>query len=333
MAEGRTYANAAWPEMVSIDVTSACNLCCAHCYNDSGDGHRGDMDDDTLLRAGRQIAELRPMNLCLCGGEPLCRGEALFALIDIVRPAVGKVSMVSNGWALTGDVARRLKKSGVDAVQISLDGAKAWQHDTLRGALGSFDRAIAAIKHLQDAGISQISTAFLPNKLNWFSLEEYMNLCAGLGMTLIRTMPYLPSGRGRTVGRALMLEDGEYFSFCREISRLNLYYGEKIKIEWDDPLSLLFLMKRRAERGDRNIDMEIRATGHLAASTYLPIVVGDLRAHTLKEYWENGYDRLFCDERLQSVFRPVKNVYDLEKFDPLPYAGEPIALNIWGESL
>ena len=95
----------------------------------------------------------------------------------------------------------------------------------------------------------------------------------------------------------------------------------------------LLLMKKRAERGVKNIDMEIRATGQLAASTYLPIIVGDLRAHTLKEYWEKGYDRLFCDERLQSVLHPVKNVYDLEKFDTLPYAEKPIVLDVWGESI
>ena len=322
----------AWPELIAFDVTTKCNLRCVHCYNASGAGESRDMGVSALLDKAREIAQLHPFNVCLCGGEPLCCA-ALYDVIDILRPDVGRVCMVSNGWAITEEAALRLVEHGVDVIQISLDGACAWQHDTLRGVAGSFDRAVNAITYLKRAGIEQLNVSILPNKLNLNDLEAYVLLCMRLKVNLIRSMPFIPSGRGRTVGRGLMLTDEEIFAFLRRMRQLCNVYGRHVRFEWTDPLSHLLSMPERAREGIRNVDMEIRADGELGVSTYLPITVGSRSSHTLIEFWKSGYDRIWSDERILRLIKQVRCIYDLERFEPMPYAGETIQIDLGGSPI
>ena len=209
------------PAMVAFDLTSNCNLKCVHCFNDSGtDAPNTDLTPAQKLDIARQIAALHPLNVCLCGGETLCCPN-LFEIIGILAPDVGKISMVSNGYLMTEDMAKRLVDSGVSLIQISVDGAYAWQHDSFRGVTGSFERATAALDNIRKAGVQRMDVSLVPNKLNFNTLDEYFSLCCAKGVHEIRMMPFLPSGRGRSVGRNLMLSESEYFYLCRDIERLS----------------------------------------------------------------------------------------------------------------
>ena len=43
--------------------------------------------------------------------------------------------------------------------------------------------------------------------------------------------------------------------------------------------------------------MEIKTNGDLSFTSYLPVSAGNCSAHTLQEYWEAGYDRIWADTR------------------------------------
>ena len=100
------------PIMVSFDTTQLCNLRCVHCFNNSGDqAPNPDLPREQRLDIARQIAEMHPFNVCMCGGESLCCSD-LFDIMDVLRPHVGKLSMVSNGFLMTSEMARRLVEHG-----------------------------------------------------------------------------------------------------------------------------------------------------------------------------------------------------------------------------
>ena len=326
------FASRALPQMVALNVTTRCNLRCIHCYNDSGGGPCGDLGREALLSVAAEVAALRPFNVCLCGGEPLCRPDIL-DVIDALCPHVGRVTMVTNGFAVTKALAEALSAHGLAAVQVSLDGAYAWQHDSLRGVPGAFDRAQAAIRFFRQAGIPQIMTAILPSRLTLASFEDYVRLCIGLGVDAVRSMPFLPSGRGRTLGRTLMLDAEGYFRWRRQVRNLSDRYGAQIRVEWDDPLGLLTSMPRRTAEGEPNHAVEIGADGSLLVSSYLPIVVGDLTRHSLAEYWRGGYARIFADPRVTAYVRHIHNVYDLDRLDPLPYGDTQIKFDLLEDTL
>ena len=64
--------------LVSWNVTSRCNLSCAHCYNDAGKRHTGpELSTDAAKGLIDQVAELGSPVLVLSGGEPILRGDLL----------------------------------------------------------------------------------------------------------------------------------------------------------------------------------------------------------------------------------------------------------------
>jgi len=56
------------------------------------------------------------------------------------------VTRASNGTLISPDLATRLRLSGVDYVEISIDGKDAVSHNTVRGIQGAFDRSIRGIQ-------------------------------------------------------------------------------------------------------------------------------------------------------------------------------------------
>ena len=328
-----TMRNTAAPVMVSLDVTSNCNLRCVHCFNDSGnEAPIADLSPDKKLEIARQVADLHPHNVCLCGGETLCCPN-LLEICDVLAPNVGKLSMVSNGFIMTEAVARKLKEHGLSLVQISIDGAFAWQHDSFRGVKGSFEKATQAVRNLIAAGITTVDTSLVPNKLNHRSMEAYVRLCIELGVHEIRMMPFLPSGRGRSIGRNMMLSSEEYFAFCRDIQRLSKEYAGRIHLQWGDPIDHMRRMPANAELGLHSYSMEIKTDGSLSISSYLPVMAGNVTKHTPREYWDAGYRLIWADKRYTQYIDKIRNIYDLEDFEPAPYSGEVIMMDLLEDTL
>jgi len=59
----------------------------------------------------------------------------------------------SNGTLIDAEKAKRMKDAGVQAVQISIDGANPETHDSFRGEKGSFDRAMQGVEACKHAGL------------------------------------------------------------------------------------------------------------------------------------------------------------------------------------
>lgn len=322
------YDAKAGPEQVSLDVTSACNLRCVHCYNNSGSqAPVMDMTKEEKLSLAEQVAEMNPVNVCLCGGEVTCV-PYLLELVDILRPKAAKLSMVTNGFLIGEDFAKKIYEHGIDMVQVSLDGAEAWQHDSFRGVAGSFQRAKRALGVLQSAGIKECSTSFIPNRLNCHSLPDYLKLLLELGIRETHMMPLLPSGRGRSVGHRFMLNDEESFFFCRELAVLRKKYMGRLLIKWGDPLEHLIQRPLAAAKGINTAMMDIKTNGDLQLSPYLPLIAGNTARHTLAEYWQEGYRTLWGNRRYTAYFDKIHNIYDLEKFDLLPFEGKTLLLDL-----
>jgi molybdenum cofactor biosynthesis enzyme MoaA len=94
------------------------------------------------------------------GGEPFLNRE-LFAMVEAAL-AQGPVSVLTNGVLIRADTAQRLRALADGSeysldLRISLDGFDAASNDAVRGA-GTFDRILAAVRHLADAGLTPILT-------------------------------------------------------------------------------------------------------------------------------------------------------------------------------
>jgi MoaA/NifB/PqqE/SkfB family radical SAM enzyme len=96
-------------------------------------------------------------------------------------------------------------------------------------------------------------------------------------------------------------------------------------IEWGDPLEHLQLFPRN---NARLFILEISATGAIRVSTYLPITLGNVLKHSLKEYWDHGLKDAWRHPVVQEYARKIECIEDLSNQDPVPWEGEYVELDL-----
>jgi MoaA/NifB/PqqE/SkfB family radical SAM enzyme len=150
------------PLRVYWEITRACSLACRHCRAEASpepeQGELSPAEGRALLERIAAFGEPRP-HVILTGGDPLERAD-LFELVAYARSlGIGVSVSPSATPRLTPEVVFRFKAAGVEAISLSLDGATAEHHDTLRGVPGCFARTLAAGRAAAEAGLMvQVNT-------------------------------------------------------------------------------------------------------------------------------------------------------------------------------
>lgn len=165
-----------------LELTYRCNLDCFFCYNDLGLAGRP-LSREQWLDLLAELADLSVLNLTLSGGEPLAHPD-FFAIGSRARELGFAVRIKSNGHALRGELARRLRDE-VDPfiVEVSLHGATAAVHDRQTRVPGSFERLLANLGELSRLGLRVKINSTL-TAWNEAEVEAMLDLAAGLGLPL-----------------------------------------------------------------------------------------------------------------------------------------------------
>lgn len=149
---GRKVSSGAKKPIVVWNITSRCNLSCAHCYAAAeGSGNDRDLDTREAMAVLDDLAAFNCPVVLFSGGEPLMRRD----LPELVAYAVqlGMRTVVStNGTLLDVATAQRLKDARITYVGISVDGTPD-NHDRFRGMRGAFNRTVEGIRICQAAGL------------------------------------------------------------------------------------------------------------------------------------------------------------------------------------
>lgn len=58
--------------------------------------------------------------------------------------------------------------------------------------------------------------------------------------------------------------------------------------------------------------MSIKANGDIAPSPYLPLSIGNIRCHTLQEYWDSGYPKIWKLPILKKMASTLNTVDDMQ---------------------
>jgi radical SAM protein with 4Fe4S-binding SPASM domain len=131
--------------------------------------------------------------LLFSGGEPLMRSD----LIELAAHAVGnglRTVISTNGTLITHEKAAELKAAGVSYAGISLDGLQP-VNDHFRGVTGAFEKAVAGIRHCQQAGL-KVGVRFTINKMNADQVPGIFDLVEELDIERICFYHLVYSGRG-----------------------------------------------------------------------------------------------------------------------------------------
>ena len=327
------------PHQIAFDITNKCNLRCLHCFNSSGENHVLDdeLSDNCVRDFIDSVIPLHLYNFCFCGGEPLLRKDLLLHCSKKLRDEGCIVSIVSNGLLATSSTIDELIESGVRNIQFSLDGAKAESHDRLRNQQGAYDKVIEAIKYTSKHDDVQLSIAFTPTTFNCHEFQDVYNFLilvqkeSRLKKPIrLRLQPLMPIGRAASNLDGIIPTNIQYRKLIYNIIKLTK--GD-ITVEWGDPIDHLI----RYSEKKLSLNMcSIRANGDITVSPYIPLIVGNIRKHTLKEYWENGLNSIWDTEVVRFLATRIKSINDMNKMFieyPSLYMGNEIFLDLFEKNL
>ena len=276
--------------IVSWNVTNACNMYCAHCYRDAGckaEDELSTVDAKKLLteikRAGFQI-------MIFSGGEPLMRPDILelvkFADSLGLFPVFG-----TNGTLITPQMAKDLKAAGARAMGISLDSLDAAKHDKFRSFPGGWQGAVDGMKNCKAAGLPfQIHTTVMD--WNAPELEDMIDFAVEIGARAHHFFFLVPTGRAATIEEESLRAE-QYEDVLTRIMKKQ----QTVPIELKPTCAPQFLriaaelgMKSRFHRGCLAglSYCIISPKGKVQPCAYLKEYLGDVRETPFDEIWKNN---------------------------------------------
>lgn len=181
---------------------TVCNLQCTHCFiSCSPTNHaHGMMSLQSLRPILREAERLGVRDYYLTGGEPFLNPEIL-GIIEAVL-SQGPVSILTNAILIRPATARSLRALADGSpysldLRVSLDGYDAAGNDPIRGE-GTFDRVLAGVRHLAQAGLTPIITVTeaCEEAASSDGRRRFLDLLASLGLPhpRLKVMPLLRIG-------------------------------------------------------------------------------------------------------------------------------------------
>lgn len=219
-----------YPFFCNLQITIKCNLNCLHCGFSAGEKDKDELTFHELTNLINDLSQLNCERIQITGGEPLLRDDWEAIAKHISKLGI-EATLISNGYRITADIAKRINDCGISTVGISIDGTGN-SHNKIRNNSNSYKRALIAIQNLNDNGVSTgvITTI---NKYNIDELEELRQVL--IQHNVISWRLQIPSLMGRMKNRndivpapADIGQINSYIAGCRNDSRILVIPGDSI---------------------------------------------------------------------------------------------------------
>jgi radical SAM protein with 4Fe4S-binding SPASM domain len=273
-------------------ITERCNLRCKHCYQTSYSTQ--ELPLKKLINIFYEYIELLNSwkitgRIQLTGGEPFLRQDALFRLLELChdyKKIVPYYGIMSNGYFITEEIARKLRELEIHFFQVSLEGTEKI-NNSIRGQ-GSFKKTIQAIKTLVREGVPT-HISFTSNRTNWKEYTKLIKLAKNLNVNFIWSDRMIPIGSGMKI-KNQMLQPLEVKKFYK--NTINAYKNliqSKSKTQVAINRTLYFLAtdnmhgSKCCALGTRGL--AIMPNGDIYPCRRMPIKVGNLNEQSLFEIW------------------------------------------------
>ena len=193
-------------------LTAGCNLRCRHCYlapawESGAELEQPCLDVGLFADVVLQGKGLGLTAVKLTGGEPLLHPR-LADIVAVAREHELRLVVETNGVLCTPQIAGLLAAEPGAFVSVSLDGVDAATHEHVRRVKGSFDAALAGVRHLVAASLRpQLIMSVL--RANRAQMEPMVHLAEEVGAGSLKFNVVMPAQRG-----AALHESGETLSIA-----------------------------------------------------------------------------------------------------------------------
>lgn len=209
-------------KLLSIEVTTHCNIQCLHCFVNHQINERSSLPFDVVKNIIKEGYDTGYRCLHFTGGEPLL-WKGLFKTLDYAFYLGYKSVLINtNGILLSEEICGKLANYNGVMITVSLDGLEEL-HNRIRGE-GSYRRTMQGIENAANALINPVifTTAYkrlLPELAN-FAKDLYRKF------PTIKYLSLIPLKKTSDNGFALseeLLEPDDFIRLIQGISLLNIF--------------------------------------------------------------------------------------------------------------
>ncbi|MGC9399058.1 MAG: PqqD family peptide modification chaperone [Anaerolineae bacterium] len=200
-----------YPVISEIALTYRCQNRCFFCYANAPErgSPAAEMSTEEVKRViDKIIDQARVPMLSFTGGEPTLRRD----LPDLIAHAVARglrTNLITNGIRCADPVyAARLAEAGLHSAQVSLEAGDATTHNAVVGNPGAFEKTLAAVSVLSQAGI-HTHTNTTVNRRNLTALPGLIDRLAEMGQTYLSMNMLIRTGGSVGVPDLSYTEIGE----------------------------------------------------------------------------------------------------------------------------
>jgi len=292
--------------LIFWELTTSCNLKCKHCRAEAQlESKDGELSTQEIIKHFHQIRKFSDPIMILTGGEPLSRPD-FFEIATECSKIFSRVALATNGTLINDIIVKQIKKSGIQRVSISIDGATYKKHDDFRGQKGSFKAAINGAKNLVNNKISlQINSTI--TKSNVDELDELLDLALELNADAFHAFILVPVGCGVEISDEQRLEPDKLEDTLKWLLKKSIEYKDKIHIKATCAPQYYRLLHDYqkslppTELAPKN-GMSAMTKGCLAGTSvcfissqgfvqpcgYLPIHTGNITKNSLEDIWKTS---------------------------------------------
>ncbi len=193
-----------------IAITFDCQLGCKHCSISMLKKEKQVLSLEQVNKVIWQLKKLGVTNINFTGGEPLLKQD-VYDMIKFAHSQQMFTSILSNGFMLTDDNVRKLKKSGIDMLIVSIDSADAESHDDNRGK-DSFNRVIKGISYAKAHKMEvMIDAVITPDNISDGDIKKQIKLAKELGVLIQLNVPCAVGKWAGKDEKLLSKDDQKYF--------------------------------------------------------------------------------------------------------------------------
>jgi radical SAM protein with 4Fe4S-binding SPASM domain len=284
------------PIQLYVEITTACNLRCPHCYIRGGE----EVHHLSSVRLHELIAEFHEIGgqyVSISGGDPILHPDWRPA-VRFTRSLGLACLLLTNGTNLRADDIDFTIATGT-SLSVSVEAGSAASHDAIRGH-GAFAKAMRALDYAVASGHGAETTlAFTPMSANAKELPRVVALAKALGVGSVYIS--LLERRGRAVAdfETLRLNKSAKTGLLFSVLSLQERYPE-VAIQCVN-LKGFTERLRGIDLETESLDRTIRVTaqGQLVLTAYLdaePFQLGRYRRGNLAELWNSPkVRRAFAD--------------------------------------
>ncbi|MDI6826366.1 MAG: radical SAM protein [Candidatus Aenigmarchaeota archaeon] len=192
------------PMRIDAELHRRCNLNCRMCARRASpidlteESKRIEMNSKRWVEIVRESGEFNTRAWNISGlGEPMCKPQTLFAVMDMVKAYGMFGELTTNGTLWKEKYIKKAVEMSWDSICVSIDAPDAKTHDWQRRVKGTFKKATQTVKSLRSwrdklsSEVPCVTLNLVLNKLNYNKLPEMVKLAYELGADAVFVEPMI----------------------------------------------------------------------------------------------------------------------------------------------